>query len=534
MKIACTTYPFMGLPATLRPAAAREKDELPRGADVSFPAAGLPPVTIKYLQTIEQMTSEIMNMTGETPGIEVNDPLERVFAGVPPRPAITGDDVLIFLPPTSSAEDGEGRPGELIVVKAVTYSPSEDGEEISQEEVLTVLARDVARKVSIFTTGLSAETLDPDSRQTRERFIISVDTVDGVSVPSIIYHDPAGGMAVPDERGGGRASITVPAEVTRIASFLTGVNEEVSMDDLPFSPVESAATAEGEDRAVDGGGEASGTAVRSVLASLLADPAQAAREMGRAVSRFFSGDEDLRNEPQGMGAQGNGVEKAHDPAGSAAPAVKPAGNAVTFIGARQTVDILDGASGESEKIPAKMAALAGVINGFSAESAAGVEEAADDAPAAAPAGHAAVKAAMKREVAASFAGALRSAFGMNGFNTAEPFGIALDQNGLLAVDRAVLRDSLSGNKGETLRFVHDLTSSLHDRISHNAYAFAAVYARVDEAALDAPHGKDQASGDDTERKIELEKRLNELQMLLRSSYELKDSFMNRKSAVEDR
>lgn len=488
MKIGYTAYPFMGLPATQKPSAARGMDDPLRAADACPPSVCLPAATLKCLQTIERMTSDIMNMTGDSLSVEAKGCTEQVSAGSPFKPVITKDDILVYFSPAASGPEGEEGLGEIFVVKDMTGPPLVDGEGVSQEDALTALANDVARKVSFFAAGLSVGTMDLDSGQVREKFIISVETVDDVPVPSIIRHDRSGEAAIFREGTGEAGDATVPVEVTRIAAL---------------------------------------------LASLPVDPSVSAREMGQTVSRLISGGKDSGDEQQDKGAQDPDAAPVQVAASPVAPPAKPFGSVVTFIGTSSGAGRIEGAQKEAENTAGKMAALSEAVNEFVAGSVSGMEEAAGDEASAAAAANVAVKEAMKQALAASLAGAVKHAAGMNGPDTPKTLGIDLDERGLLAVDAAVLRDSLSGSKGETVRFVHDFAASLHDRVSHNAYAFAGAYAGADKAVLDAPSGKERTSGDDTDRKVEFEKRLNELRVLLKSSYELKDSFMRREFAGQD-
>jgi len=529
MKIGCTICHFTLLPATLRPAAARGKGDFLRAADISSSSAGLPEGSFKHLRAIEQISAEIMNMTGGTANVNVNRPTGQMPAASPPETVITGNDVLIFLPPSACPKDGEERPGELIVVKGAVYDPAV-GDHERQEGKVVVLARDVAAKLSHDVLPLGTDSANHDLSEVREKFIVSVDAVDGIHVPSIIRHDSSGGRTIPNEGAGRSGDTIVPAEVAKIAAYIASLYEDVPMDDPPGDALLFTAVTQDE-AAADEAACSTTEMAHPGGPSLLANPVAVAKETGLMVSRLVCDNEGFGEEGQGKSVHDLVMNISQSPAGSSAPGVGRSRVVVTFVESVASTGVAEVTRVKADSIAKKMVALSEAIDGFVAESAVHPEGTAGDEAAAATAARCLpVKEAMKQRVAASFAGALQSVFDTDALDTAKTFGMDLDEKGLLMVDREVLRDSLSGRKDGLLRFVHDLAVSLHDRIGHNAYAFAGAYARVAEAVLDAPRGKDSVSGDDADRKVDFERRLNELQMLLKISHELKDSFMQRSLA----
>ena len=125
--------------------------------------------------------------------------------------------------------------------------------------------------------------------------------------------------------------------------------------------------------------------------------------------------------------------------------------------------------------------------------------------------------------------AMRNAADETGLVNEGLAGIRIDERGLLKVDRAMFAEALTGKKEETSRFVNNFGSSLHDRTSYYFHPFATLFAGAPDAAgLQGPGNKKGVADDGDDKKAGFEKRLNELQMLLKSSYELKGSFMQKR------
>ncbi|HNT43674.1 MAG TPA: hypothetical protein PKN85_04380, partial [Syntrophorhabdaceae bacterium] len=115
------------------------------------------------------------------------------------------------------------------------------------------------------------------------------------------------------------------------------------------------------------------------------------------------------------------------------------------------------------------------------------------------------------------------------------FGIGIDEKGGLRIDAVVLKEALTGHRDEVVRFVHDFAGSIHDRITYGFNPIACVCRGGQENPfLSRAESKESLTDDEQSSRADFEKRLNELQMLLKSSYELKDSFMQRKPARQGR
>ncbi len=532
MKIAWTTYSFAGLPGTAkRPVSVTAGGDRLAASDASLPSKRLGVAILRHLRAIDEMASEIMNMTGGSLPSAVEEYPGQALANAPRNSAIARGDVLVFLPGPSSGREGEDAQGELVVVKGIGWPEGAGLAEGSQEEVLQTVAKDVAEAMARRGFGLVSDPSVHDPSRVREKFIISVDAVDGAPVATVIRHAQSGAASVYNNGGGEFSGGAIPREVAVIAGLLSGAEEEVPMEHLQRALGVSSEPAEapGPREAVRPVEE---DVSRMTVRSFLSDPGAAMRDAGRMLQRLF-----VTSDGQGEGRRTEEAEHTaavpSDAGGPTVPsAAGPAPVTVTFMGqsgpaAQASAAVNAPIAGE---IAGKVLALSDAVNEMIAGSAPDIAPRGDGAEKTETEGEGPVplKEAMRRAVAASFAGALKELTGMDGRDVAKSTGLSLDERGLLKVDAAVLREALSAGKGETLRFVHDLTSSLHDRIAYNPLACAGLHTGSPDEVLEAPSGNERAAGDDADRKASFEKRLNELQMLLKSSYELKDSFMHGK------
>jgi hypothetical protein len=537
MKIAWTTYPFAGLPGTSkRPVSVTAGGGRIAAGDVSFLSARPGVAILRHLRAIEEMASEIMSLTGDPLPAAVDEYPGQAFANVPRSSAIAHGDILVYFPGHVSGGEGEDLQGELVVVKGMGWPEDAGLAEGCQEEVLQAVAKDVAEALARCGSGLVSDPSGPDPSQVREKFIISVDTVDGAPAATVIRHGPSGGITAYNSNGGGELSgEAIPREIAVITGLLSGAEEEVPVEHLQHILEAPSATTQTRGRQETAGPAEEGMS-RMTVRSFLSDPGAAMKDAGRMLQRLFVTSD-------GQGEEGR-AEDAEDTAAlsdaDGAPTFSSAGPAsvtVTFMGqlepAAQTSAAVNAPiAGE---IAVKVAAFSDAVNGIIAGSPPDVAprgEGAENTETEGE-GYALVREALKRAVAASFAGAFKELTGMDGSDAAKSTGMSLDERGLLKVDAGVLHDALSGGKGETVRFVHDLTASLHERIAYNPLACAGLHAGSPEAVLESPSGKERGAGDDADRRVSFEKRLNELQMLLKSSYQLKDSFMHRSFAGGD-
>ncbi len=97
----------------------------------------------------------------------------------------------------------------------------------------------------------------------------------------------------------------------------------------------------------------------------------------------------------------------------------------------------------------------------------------------------AVRASIKEKVPVMVRDALHAA-GRNAQsaypdNNAGPFGINIDEKGLLKIDSATLAESLSETKDETIRYIQDFGNSLQDKIRYDFNPFAGTLYAVAKA-----------------------------------------------------
>lgn len=538
MKITCTTYPFPQLPGgdTQKPAASGPVRQDPAILkDIFAPSSKISSAVVGYIQTIEQLSADLVNLTGDALLTQQGVPTGDAAGGTPREPPVTRGDTFIFLPGVHRAAGHGETPDRLVIIKGMAQPGAAGNPESSGEDVAAILMNDVARKLSRTDYRPGLATVDPDSSQVAEKFIISVDMVDDTPVPVVIRHDPLGGTALLDQGGESRDSVMVPEEVRKIAVFLAGLDEEeTSRKTLPVASNESR-----PDSTANGKGEAGDGVVqkpdRPPRISLPGDSAAAARGIGQAVSRLLFGEKDHETAASGPKEKNGMCPAAVRPEGLTGHVALTGGIPVVvkLTGGAAATGPADDSPAHDAKIIEKVAGLIAAVNGFVETIANGIEEPADDDGATTGARSATAKEAVRQAVRASLQTVLNGAAGYSAGDAGKTPGITLDERGLVKLDRAVFLDSLSTGKSETVRFVHDFTVSLHDRITYNACAFAGLYTGGGETAVDAPGGKEGTAGGDANRKADFEKRSKELQMLLKNSYELKESFMKRKSVGRD-
>jgi hypothetical protein len=119
-------------------------------------------------------------------------------------------------------------------------------------------------------------------------------------------------------------------------------------------------------------------------------------------------------------------------------------------------------------------------------------------------------------------------------NEVSSLGMKTDGDGGLKLDSKVFRGAFPTDKDEVIRSGRDFAVSLQDRVAYSFNPFAGDNANgPQDAPLHGPQLKQGIENKHEDIKEAFEKRLNELQMLLKSSYELKESFMHRKFAGQD-
>jgi hypothetical protein len=223
MKIALTPYPFAGLSGTAKkPVSVPADNGGLAAAGTSRPPVRLDVAVLRYLRTVEEMTAQIMDMTGDGPPAVVDEYPGTTPAGVSGGSAIARGDILVFFPGPAPDGENEDNGAELVVVKGTGRAEYAAASETPREEALEGLAKDVGQALARLGRGGAPVVFDHGPPRPRERFIVSVDTVDGVTVPTVI-HDAPSGVALVFNNGGGELSDgAIPDEVSAIVGLLSG------------------------------------------------------------------------------------------------------------------------------------------------------------------------------------------------------------------------------------------------------------------------------------------------------------------------
>jgi hypothetical protein len=133
------------------------------------------------------------------------------------------------------------------------------------------------------------------------------------------------------------------------------------------------------------------------------------------------------------------------------------------------------------------------------------------------------------EVRAAVQNAVKKVFSeFEDLPNAESIGLSLGKNGSLHLDTSILVSQLTSNKGETINGMKGLGNTIYERINYLMHPYAAMY--VDDKnilQLRAAQKDEGASLPDRElskEKSTLEKRLNELKLLIERSRLLSEWF----------
>jgi hypothetical protein len=107
-------------------------------------------------------------------------------------------------------------------------------------------------------------------------------------------------------------------------------------------------------------------------------------------------------------------------------------------------------------------------------------------------------------------------------------GLSIEKSNLLRLDRPTLEDALASNKEETLSTLKGFGNSLYERINYFVHPYAGIYADNKEVLQLRASQKDESAllldKQLNKEQVGLEKRLNELQLLIERSTLLKQWF----------
>ncbi len=472
---------------------------------------------MRYLQAVDGITSDLLRIVDDYPQTGTAGDVSVIPDQLPREKAVNIPNMFIYYPPSDSG--GENAvPGRMIVVQGGLPLSGDGLPELQDEQAVSDLVKTIVRQLSVADKGIGLENVNIESMPARDRFVIFTETKDGMPVISVIRQDPSGRSEVLDQdqiRDEGISDI-----ITKLNAVVIEGQPVDSQQPEAFIP--GAKDAKAEATAMPAAIDTPDTPETRVPFNLT--------ETARAIlSSVFSGG---KEEGIVKNAENRETVTLNEAAASALPNNAASdtipGMIVRYIAqssfpsgipdkADPGASIIDKLM-SLEKLLEDVPGFAAQVDGLPEEDAVALE---------------AVRASIKERVPVMVRDALQAA-GRNAQsaypdNNAGPFGINIDGKGLLKIDGATLAESLSGNKDETIQYIRDFGNSFQDKIRYDFNPFAGLYTGGESKANIIEPGKKGGAPDDDKQKTEFEKRLNEVQMLLKSSYELKDLFMQSKS-----
>lgn len=529
MKILNSVYPLTQLinGKTQKTAPGSMKGVSADTADAGAISAITGKAVIRCLNTIEAIASEITNIVDRygAPGGKAVTGNEGAISAqtLQFRPVVPGD-VLIVVPDrgSSGVDTGTGR-GSLLIVKNLSPEGAAGVAEMLEEAEIGSLSKGIADWLSRSGTGIRrAPRMDPMDRAVG--FVVSVEDGPGPFPVVLVRHRAMSGKTGTLEEGTfwGRATL---AQVIRALVRGPGEAGPVIPSDLSSHRVPR----------IPGPTGGSQPIVQEIFSVDRPDsslpslpdfgPFGKVKEMLSRVAPGTSrtpvaGQPDEEETPDLLPARA-----AEDPASLAADLP---GLVVTVLDA-QTGDIVSlDAKNRIEAVAANMVRLSGVIDDLVSLQGSEPETGSDEVS------QTFFKEAVKVMVKDSFLGAMARLNDGALESNAGAFGVTLDETGGLKIDGVTLKDALGAGRDEAARFIRGFTGSLHDRIAYDFNPLAGVSGGVhDDISLRGLKNDENVAGEERNAKADFEKRLNELQMLLKNSHELKDSFMRRRAAGQE-
>jgi hypothetical protein len=510
MKITLGVYPSLkGLADTQKRPSVRVPDAgLNRTDALSFSAVPDKAV-VKYLQAIDDITSELIEMVDHYAA-----PAPAVQTGhvtLKGQPA-TAPAVVVYFPPSGQENAAVPDKGQLIVMNKGALIRGTDASGPQTDNDVLTLSGDVSRALSPLMSGLGIPAGRFDLPQVGAKLIAVLDVQDDVPVAQVIRQDEAGRLeAVPPDSDSRSFVLDIVKTISADLEGPAGANEPTA------------------DKS-----EVSG-------ASVLSDPAAAIRRVFSAIQGHFAGTGNRettagtakrQDVPAGNGMTAAGMPENSPPATNLIP-----DDASLKTGAGTVVHYLDEPRGPVSQASVRGADFVTQIADKMVVLERRLEEVpyfrGEDTslPEEDPALLEKTFAALKENTAGLVRRALHAAVSQvrSEYPGADvsALGIGLDENGFLKVDRTALSESLSARKDEAVMFVRDLGNSLQDRIRYDFNPLAGLFAGNGNADGVLETGKKRGTADegDDKPRVQLETRLNEVQMLLKSSYELKDLFL---------
>lgn len=533
MKIAYNGYHLTQLPDGESQKTNRVRTgTVPAAAAVAFPA--IPEKSaVRYLKAIEDITSDIMSIVdshvvrGSIGDAMAAGRLGTISAETLQREPFMPGDILIVIPERMlPGSDERAAPGSVTILRNVPFAESVDGEGIDEDQTIGSVARNVAEWLTPRETGiLRSPEMEPTALV--ERYIISVRGGESPSPAFFVRHQDLLGKTEDFDEAGSAPMVTLRP----VVRALIGEPGNARLTASSGEPHPGASRVPGD---LDGSqAVASRTPSpgrnEGLLPSLLSF--NLVEKVKGALSRVFP---EASQEP--VIGEDDGDEEAPYPS-SADGLQSPTSFAAKFPGF--TVRVINVQTGDAvspssetgiETVAERMVDLSRAVTDLVNLQNTDPESGSDTTTT-----QTLLKETVTRMVRDSFV----SASGQPKLGTfpvdAGAFGIGIDEKGGLRIDVVVLKEALTGHRDEVVRFVHDFAGSIHDRMTYGFNPIAGVCRGGQEnPLLSRPESKESLTDDEQNSRADFEKRLNELQMLLKSSYELKDSFVQRKPARQGR
>ena len=532
MKIGLTGYPLAQLTGgeTLKKAGAGVKKGSVDRVDVPILSNVPDKAIVRYLRTVDEILSDIIRIVDDDASLSGSEETAAISQKTFQQATITPRDAVIYLPAGVPAGEGgpEGLDEQLIIIKDVLSAEVKDMRGQQGEVALVDFAKEIAGELSRIDTGMTAGAVDINAVKVRDKFIVSVDAAAGIPVYSVIRHDPSGGTVFYHNTAEGLDDAAAASTVAGIASFLTRNAGETLPESAPAAPDGSLINMSDGRRTDDSAAFLTRTdlaAGKFVLPDGF-DPVKAAKE----VASFLSAGKGSVRSDKAKDDKGYDIVKALEyqvPANDTLRSDNFPGITIRVIPSTALAAAsvkTAGVENRQEVIAERFASLADVI-GTMIEYEGDTEGGPGEGQVRLEAMRTSVKEAVRESLHTAIGSATASQAGGSLNETLE--GIGIDEKGLLKVDKKVFAGTLMDRRDEASRFIQNFGNTLHDKVAYFFHPFAGLYdISTGEAGVRGPGSKDGIADEEEEAKAKFEKRLNEIQLLLESSYELKESFMN--------
>ncbi len=537
MKIGLTGYPLKQLTGgeSLKKTNAAVKKGPADRVDVPV-ISGVPDkAVVRYLRIVDEILSDIIRMVDDDLSLPGSEGPAAISQAPSRQASMAPEDAVVYLPSGAPAgKDGPEEPAALIIIKDALSSVMKGMYGQQGEKALVDLAKGIAGELSRIDAVMVAGTFDLDSPAVKDKYIISAGAGDGIPVYSVIRHDPSGATVSYGNAAEGIDDAAAASVVARVASFLTRRTDETFSADtfnVPEGPHIGLSYGKqaGDDAAsLAGAGLADGT---FVLPGGF-DPVRAAREVASFLS---AGKNSMRSDrvQEDMDHDTAAVPEHPAPADGAYDMFLqdefPGINVRIVPSTARAFAAVKMAAEENRQVVVaeKLALLADTIGEFIGYNENTEEEGAGEGAARPDAVRMSVKEAVRESLRTAARCGVPSGQAPVSMDEV-PEGIGIGEEGMLRVDRKVLAGTFMERKDETTRFIQGFSNALHDRITYFFHPFAGLYAADTggAAAVRGAGGKEGMADEEEGVRMEFEKRMGEISMLLESSYQLREVFMN--------